>query len=228
MMKYIPFLSLFLLIFLLGCADSKEVQTTKQSLFITPKKKEKTINNRYQNDPMVLYFDVNKDGCADMWKVYVDIVKNDQKQKVLIRREIDMNYDGIPDYIKFYSEKGQIKREFLDQNFDQIFDTIRTYENNKVVRIEHFKKEPLNKDLITRNLEVMPFKVHYFTTSGMLKKITEDRNSDGKEDYFFYYLNGKLDRIGIDDDGDLKIDRWIKHPEESKKRTIKKGGRDEK
>lgn len=222
-------LSLFFLVLLVGCTSGNSGARTSDSLErTTPEKVVKIENNRYKDDPMVQYFDVNKDGHSDMWKVYLEIPKNDQIQKMLIRREIDLNYDGIPDYVKIYSKKGKIEREFLDQNLDKQFETIRIYENNKVIRIEQFEQNPLEKDLITRISTIKPNKVHYFTTAGILKKITEDQNSDGKEDYFMYYLDGKLDRIGIDDDADLKIDRWIKRPEQQKKRKIRKRENDEK
>ncbi len=197
---------------------TKEVE--KKDDFIQSKKvvkHEKTKDLRYkEDDPMVERFDVNQDGITDMWKIYQNITDGDQTKRVFVRREIDLTFDNNINYIKFYTPQGNIEKEYLDKDSDGLIESIRYYEGNSVVKIEEFTKKPIKEDL-TVDSEIKPFKIYYYNPNGTLKKITKDKTGDGQEDYFLYYISGNLDRVGIDEDGDLKIDKWIKNRVDLKK-----------
>ncbi|MBN2694329.1 hypothetical protein JXR93_06670 [bacterium] len=211
------YLSIVILVIFSACT-TKEVENKDE--LIQPKREitqQKTKDFRYkEDDPMVERFDVNQDGVADMWKIYQNIVDGDQTKKVLIRREIDLTYDNNVNYIKFYTPNGDIEKEYLDKDSDGTIESIRHYESNTVSKIEEFTKNPI-KEGLTLNPDIKPFKIYYYNPNGVLKKITKDNTGDGQEDYFLYYISGKLDRIGIDEDGDLKIDKWIKNSVDLKK-----------
>ncbi len=200
-----------LLILLIVFSCTSEIERKNDEL-IAPKymeKEKKAIDERYNNNPLVDVFDVNKDGIVDMWKVHEEIKENDQIKKILKRREIDLNFDGKINFIKFYTPKGNIEKEYLDKNLDGVIETIRYYENNLVVKIESYFTNPIDKKFNVIK-DSSPFKTFYFNSNGTLKKVTEDTNKDKKDDYFLYFSKGLIDRIGIDEDGDLKVDKWIK------------------
>lgn len=227
MKKYL----LLILLTVFSCTGEVE---RKNDELIAPKymeKEKKAIDKRYNNNPLVDVFDVNKDGIVDMWKVHEEIKENDQIKKILKRREIDLNFDGKINFIKFYTPKGNIEKEYLDKNLDGVIETIRHYENNLVVKIENYSTNPIDKEFNVIK-DSIPFKTFYFNSNGTLKKVTEDTNKDKKDDFFLYFSKGLIDRIGIDEDGDLKVDKWIKKADtkskEENQNNIKKEENNEK
>jgi hypothetical protein len=41
----------------------------------------------------------------------------------------------------------------------------------------------------------------------------KDTNGDGKVDYWEYWENNQVDRVGEDLDGDGNVDKWTKNPD---------------
>src|SRR5207249_3428895 len=45
-------------------------------------------------------------------------------------------------------------------------------------------------------------------SGGKLSRVTRDTNHDSKPDVWEIYRDGKLERMGVDVDGDEHVDRW--------------------
>ncbi len=211
-------LSTLITILFISCSTSEEVKKQENNKLIQKTKKKKIKDSRYKNNPLVASYDVNKDGNADMWKIYKEIkTNNDQTKKILSRREIDLNFDGKINYYKFYSDKGNIKKEYIDLDLNGVIDTIRYYEKNLIVKEENFNKNPVNKDL-TINTKIKPVK-RYLYANQKLSRILIDRSNNGILDEYLFFRKNKLIQIGFDNDDDGKIDTRvrIKKKEPSKK-----------
>jgi len=220
-------ITFIILIFTASCTSTKKNSkvTTKKN---QPLKavKIKVIDKRYKNNPMVEAYDVNRDQKADMWKIYREITENDQKIKVLKRREIDLNFDGKVNYYKFYTSKGNIEKEYIDIDLDGIVDKIRFYKDNSLVREEEYKKNPLNKDF-TINKKIPPSKKIIYSNK-KISRIIIDRNGNGKLDEYLFFKNNKLIEIGFDEDYDEKIDIRIRPSKKTKKsKKIKENSENE-
>ncbi len=207
-LKTISFLVLLTAIFV-SCSSNKKTQKKQNTKIIQNTKKKKIIDNRYKDNPLVASYDVNKDGNADMWKIYQEIKTNDdQTKKILSRREIDLNFDGKVNYYKFYSQKGNIKKEYIDLDLNGFIDTIRYYEKNLIIKEENFKKNPINKDL-TINENIKPYK-RYLYKHQKLNRVVIDRTHNGTLDSYLFFRKNKLIQIGFDDDDDGKIDTRVR------------------
>lgn len=208
LLKTISFLVLFAVIFI-SCSSNEKIQKKENTKITQNVEKKKIIDNRYKNNPLVASYDVNKDGNADMWKIYQVIkTNNDETKKILSRREIDLNFDGKVNYYKFYSQKGNIKKEYIDLDLNGVIDTIRYYEKNLIIKEENFKKNPLNKDL-TINEKIKPYK-RYLYKNQKLNRILIDRTNNGVLDSYLFFRKNKLMQIGFDNDDDGKIDTRVR------------------
>lgn len=136
--------------------------------------------------------DLNKDGAPDAYQ-YSRMVGD---VSVVIRKEVDVNFDGRIDLIRTFNEKGELVSERLDHDFDGRIDVVNYFENGVIVRKEY----DTNFDSIVD--------VWRHFDKGVISRKEADLNHDGKVDYWEYYEEGKLDRIGIDRDGDGEVDEW--------------------
>ncbi|MCB9638916.1 MAG: hypothetical protein H6728_09240 [Myxococcales bacterium] len=152
-------------------------------------------------------FDINKDKKPDLWKFFVekpDPKDNSKKIRELVRIEIDLNGDGRIDVQRFY-QNGVKVRERFDLDYDGKFDLVNHYNQGYVYKQELFQRSKTTPDLI-KHYELVEGK-------GKKKKVRlsrkeRDQNLDGKPDYWEYWENGMLDRIGRDTDYDGKVDVW--------------------
>jgi len=205
--KSIIFLLFLTILILTSCTPNKKLEKKDNTLQNT--KEKKIVDNRYKNNSMVSSYDVNKDGKADMWKIYKEIkVSDNETKKVLLRREIDLNFNGKINYYKFYTEKGNIEKEYLDLNLDGVIDLIRFYEKNLIIREEHYTKNPIKKDL-TIDIKIKPQKKVLYSNQ-KLTRIVIDRTGDGYLDQYLFFKKNKLIQIGFDDDNDGKIDTRVR------------------
>ena len=53
----------------------------------------------------------------------------------------------------------------------------------------------------------MPHSFNFYEKNKLVRK-ERDTNGDGKIDYWEYWENGEIDRIGIDVDADGQVDKW--------------------
>jgi hypothetical protein len=144
--------------------------------------------------------DLNGDQKADVW-IFTVLRKDASGQDVdvLVRKELDINWDGKVDITRSYDDRGVLEREALDLNFDGAADQTNFYEAGNLVRKEH----DLDFDGRTDQRN--------FFERGKLVRKERDTNLDGKIDYWEYWEGDQVDRVGEDLDGDGQVDRWTKN-----------------
>ena len=151
-----------------------------------------SIGIKRKGNEKVVEYDLNHDKKPDVWEYYV----NDK----LVRKELDINWDGKIDIVRSYNDAGQLSQEVLDLDFDGRPDQTNFYENGVIV-----KKE---RDL---NYDGKPDLWIYYEKGKIVRK-ERDTHGSGKIDYWEYWENNQIDRIGEDLDGDGNVDRWTKNP----------------
>jgi hypothetical protein len=143
-------------------------------------------------------------------RVYGLIGTGVERQKILVCREVDTNLDGTKDVWRFYTDKGEALREEADANYDGRTDTWLTFANGRLAEV----KVDLDHD---GNPEEWKF-----YSAGKLTRLKRDTNRDGKPDVWeIYAANGRLERMGVDVDGDERVDRWDHDADERRKREEK-------
>ena len=160
-----------------------------------------SIRQKRHGDEKVKEFDLNGDKKPDVW-VYSVIVKGPDGKDVerVVRKELDINWDGRVDISRTYDENEQLSVEKLDLDFDGKVDQINYFEKGVVVRKE--------RDLTASGKPSL----WLFYEKGKLVRKERDTNGDGKVDYWEYWENDQVDRIGEDLDGDGNVDKWTKNP----------------
>ena len=161
------------------------------------------IKQKQAGNEKVTEFDLNKDGKPDIW-VYTVTVKGPDGKDVerLVRKELDINWDGKVDISRQYDEKEQLTREALDLDFDGKVDEVVFYEKGQVVRKE--------RDLSSSGKPSL----WVFYENGQIVRKERDTHGNGKVDYWEYWEGGQVDRVGEDLDGDGTVDRWTKNSPE--------------
>jgi hypothetical protein len=138
-------------------------------------------------------------------RVYQVIGTGEDRHKVLICREIDTNFDGVKDVVRFYNEKGESLSEEADANYDGRIDTWITFIKGRLAEVK-----------LDTNFDGKPDEFKYYV-NGKLTRIVRDTNFDGKPDVWEIYRDGHLERMGVDVDGDEHVDRWD-HDTEQRRR----------
>ena len=159
------------------------------------------IHQKTHGNEKVTEFDLNGDKKPDVWTYTIPAKTPDGKDfDRLVRKELDLNWDGKVDVARSYDEKEQIEKEELDLDFDGRVDQVNYYEKGVIVRKEC--------DLSSSGKPTL----WKFYEKGQLVRRERDTNGDGKVDYWEYWENGQVDRVGEDLDGDGQVDKWTKNP----------------
>lgn len=160
------------------------------------------IRQKTSGNEKVTEFDLNGDKKPDVWTYTVMVAGPDGKEvERVVRKELDLNWDGKVDISRQYDEREQISREALDLDFDGKVDQVIYYEKGIVVRKE--------RDLSSQGKPSL----WLFYEKGQLARKERDTNGDGKVDYWEFWENGQVDRVGEDLDGDGNVDKWTKNPD---------------
>lgn len=138
-------------------------------------------------------------------RVYALIGTGEDRQKILVCREIDTNFDGVKDVVRHYNDKGESLREEADSNFDGRLDTWITFSKGHLAEVQ------LDNN---RDDKADEWK-HY--SAGKLTRVIRDSNYDTKPDIWEIYRDGQLERMGVDVDGDERVDRWDHDNEQRRK-----------
>ncbi|KFA88611.1 hypothetical protein Q664_40010 [Archangium violaceum Cb vi76] len=175
------------LVGLCGCASDKamkkpEEAQAKEEVAPQPIRPEPAANEK------VTEKDTNGDQKPDVWIFTVD--------GRMVRKELDINWDGRVDLTTYYGAREEREREAMDLDFDGKVDSVYFYEKGINVRRE--------RDL---NGDGKP-DVWIFYEKGRLARKERDSNGDGRVDYWEYWENNQVDRIGEDLDGDGNVDKW--------------------
>jgi len=146
-------------------------------------------------------YDLNGDGKPDVWKYYVirggDDVPPEQRQRLLARHELDLDFDGRVDVRRYFNELGMVVREEMDLDFDGQVDAVDYYSDGVLYRRD------LAMDFAGRPSIIK------FYNDGQLSRKERDTSGDGRMDTIEYYREGRLVRIGEDRDGDGKPNVYI-------------------
>ncbi|MDF1565234.1 MAG: hypothetical protein P1V51_19510 [Deltaproteobacteria bacterium] len=141
-------------------------------------------------------YDLNRDDEPDVFHHYA---KDADGTDRIVRKDLDINWDGRIDVLRWYDKKERVTKEDFDLDFDGKIDVTNFYdEAGKLIRKEADLDFNGRTDLWK----------HY--EGGKLVRKERDTSGDGRVDYFEYYENGEIDRIGEDLDGDGTVDRWTK------------------
>lgn len=141
--------------------------------------------------------DINGDKKPDVWNYTVPATdKHGKPRQRLVRKELDLNWDGKVDLVRVYADDESIREEIFDLDFDGKPDQVTQYENGVVVK--------KSRDLSNTG---RPSQWSYYENGKLVRK-ERDTNADGKVDYWEYWSGGKLERIGEDLDFDGKVDKW--------------------
>lgn len=140
--------------------------------------------------------DSNKDGIPELKKYYI---LDDKNNKILIRKELDLNMDGKIDYVYNYNRinPDKIEKIEVDHDFDGKFDEVRYYSpiDGTLIRKEYDTNFSGRADVVKR--------YH----AGKLVRKEVDRNHDAKPDYWEYYQDNRLARTEIDSNFDGRPDK---------------------
>lgn len=144
--------------------------------------------------------DTNGDDKPDVWVYSVEERDADgQTRSRMVRKELDINWDGRVDITTYFDAHGEREREAMDLDFDGKVDSVFFYEKGINVRRE--------RDL---NGDGRPDVWAYYEKGKLVRK-ERDSNGDGRVDYWEYWENGQIDRIGEDQDGDGTVDKWSRN-----------------
>jgi len=160
-----------------------------------------SIRQKRQGNEKVTEFDLNKDGKPDVWSYTIADKSADGKDiDRLVRKELDINWDGKVDIARVYDDKEQFSVEKLDLDFDGRVDQTNFFEKGIRIRAE--------RDLLSAGKP----SEWVFYEKGKLVRKERDNNADGKVDYWEYWEGDQVDRVGEDLDGDGNVDKWTKNP----------------
>ena len=139
-------------------------------------------------------YDLSGDGKADVWKYFSKV--SDAAPRIKARTDRDFNWDGKVDSRQHFDPNGVMVREELDLDFDGRFDAIDYFLDGKHYKREqsfNFDAKPtiwkyyedgqvVRKERDTNaNGRADTFE---FYEKGKLLRVGYDRDGDGKPDYF--------------------------------------------
>ncbi|MCK6511656.1 hypothetical protein L6R29_17005 [Myxococcota bacterium] len=207
MLSSVRFLGALCFVFLVGCGPANQDAKKKDEKEdpIKAASQEPTVP---QPGETMQRFDLNKDKKPDMWKFFVekpDPRDGSKKIRELVRIEVDLNGDNRVDIQRFY-ENGVKVRERFDLDYDGKFDLVNHYSQGYLIKQEIFQRSQTIPDLV-KHFEIIEEKGKKKKKVRLARK-ERDQNLDGKPDYWEYWENGMLDRIGRDTDFDGKVDVW--------------------
>lgn len=146
-------------------------------------------------------YDLNGDGKPDMTSVFMRVgdaaVPREERSRILVRKEIDVNFDTKTDVKQFFAPDGALLREEMDLDFDSKIDAIDYYVDGARVRREMYL-----------NFVEKPSMWKYYEEGKLVRK-SKDTTGDGLANEFEYFgPAGKIVRIGYDTKGDGNPDYY--------------------
>jgi len=150
-----------------------------------------------QEGLIVRQSDLDGDGKPDLLSYYREEPGLEgTKQQVLVRKTMDVNQDGKMDMTQEYDARGRLAREELDMDFDGRPDAVRFYENGQLVREEissrfdarfDVRKFYENGALVLKTVDTSRtgrFDEYQYFVGNQLTRIGWDRDGDGKPEVF--------------------------------------------
>lgn len=141
---------------------------------------------------LIRRFDLDGDGKPNLWRVVV----NEGGTERTVRRDEDLNFDGRVDTRHFFGSDGVLVKEEIDLDYDTRVDAIATYEGGVKIREEHFlpnRPKPhvirlySNGKLIEKQRDQDGdgiYETFEYFDEGKLIRIGRDTTGDGKPDAY--------------------------------------------
>ena len=201
----------------LGCGPSTEQtkKTAKPSANASAAGgQQQPIQFQVDGNTAIERIDINGDKRPDVYKFYrvvgaaADGAKSKDLKKVLIRKEMDVNFDQKIDVVQYYagaSGKEVLVREEMDLDFDGRVDTTRHYKGGYISLVE------LDLGFDGRTDTWRYYQLTKTEEGKAVNRLVEkrrDTNGDGGVDVWEYYAGGKITKIGYDTNGDGSPDRF--------------------
>lgn len=173
-----------LLIMMTGCAASRGPGVGSEASLLSERPS--------ANGLVEQQIDLNGDEIADVFNFYRE---RSEANRLLVRKEVDLNWDGKIDVRSWFTDDGQIEKEEMDGDFDSRVDWIDHYNGGRRVMSE------IDTDY---NGAMDLFKYY---EGGNLRRKERDSTGDGRIDFWEYLDDdGKVLRTGRDLDGDGVMD----------------------
>jgi hypothetical protein len=130
-------------------------------------------------------------------RVFRIVGDSEHQHRMIECREADTNLDGIKDVVRTYNPKGEPVHEEVDSDYDGKVDVWINFAEGRIAEVQEDTNHDGRPDLWK------------FYSDGALNRAKRDRNFDGTADVWEMYSRaGKLERMGVDDNGDGHVDRW--------------------
>lgn len=184
-----------------GCGTTKGEKTDEAAPEEGGERLAENIRQTQSGNEKVTEYDLNRDKKPDVY-VFTVAAKTEEGKDYdrLVRKELDINWDGKVDIVRNYGENEQVESEKIDLDFDGKVDQVNFYEKGVIVRKERdvgYTGRP---------------NTWIFYEKGHIVRKERDADGNGKVDYWEYWENDQVDRVGEDLDGDGNVDRWTKNP----------------
>lgn len=145
--------------------------------------------------------DTNGDMEPDVARVFRVYGTGPTARRVITCREVDLNNDGRRDVVRWYSDEGRPLREQADRDFDGRPEEWDYFEDARIVQSE-----------VDSDRDGMIDTRTYFQNGRVTRVERDTTNRSTHEAWrpnrWEYYDNGRMIRIGYDEDGDGRVDRW--------------------
>ena len=151
-------------------------------------------------------YDTSGDEYPDVRKVFLRVGEPPLQNLILVCRESDLNADGTRDVVRYYTDEGRPLREESDRDFDGRMDQIIFFEGGRISRME---RDTVGNGMVDEKI---------FYEGGRPLRSERDMaarstSSEWKPDRWEYYEEGRMVRMGVDLDGDGRVDRWDRDAE---------------
>ena len=147
-----------------------------------------------REDSEVEKYDLSGDGKADVWKYFTRA--GEAKIRVKARTDRDYNWDGTIDSSQHFDMGGVMVREELDLDFDGAFDAVDYYSEGKLYKREMaftFAEQPTiwkfydQGEMIRKERDTSgdgkPDTLEYWE-KGRIVRVGFDRDGDGNPDFY--------------------------------------------
>jgi len=165
-------------------------------------------------------YDTSGDHVPDVRKVFLRAGEAPLTRLVLICREADLNGDGTKDVVRYYNDEGRPLREEADRNFDGQMDEVNFFERGRVVRQEVDSNRDGRVDTKVFYAEGLPQRSERDTRA-------RSTQTQWRPDTWEYFEEGRMVRMGVDLDGDGRVDRWDRDETLARSESILPGVEDD-
>ena len=177
-----------------GQATTPEASTTSDTVQ-SSSSSDGPISERPTVGGLVLVeIDLNRDEITDVFNYYRERAEAD---RLLVRREVDLNHDGRIDVQSLFNDVGTIEREEMDGDFDGRIDWVDHYQGG----VRTLSEVDTNQD--------GSFDMSRYYVDGQISRKERDTDADGRVDYWELYRDGEVVNTGRDTDGDGEMDQRL-------------------